>query len=187
MFRLETSSIRFFSRRNPNDPGVTFLELFTPFRHTTGTLPPINCAPVEWGSPHYLLTDMDNLVLFHCTGLLVLSQQEAMPSVEQGIKAVIKTLVVYYPDMLGFCSTITSRARQARGGSFKRAKDYTPKKEFVYRMCAGQPTSAMPKPQQQQQQPQPQPQRRRQLLHVRPNPFMNQKNTNSNNLFAGIG
>jgi len=146
VFRLETSSIRFFSRRNPNDPGVTFLELFTPFRHTTGTLPPINCAPVEWGSPHYLLTDMDNLVLFHCTGLLVLSQQEAMPSVEQGIKAVIKTLVVYYPDMLGFCSTITSRAKQARGGSFKRAKDYTRKKEFVYRMCAGQPTSAMPKP-----------------------------------------
>ncbi len=28
----------------------------------------------------------------------------------------------------------------------KGKKNYTPKKEFAYRMCAGRPTSAMPKP-----------------------------------------
>ena len=38
-----------------------------------------------------------SVVLFHCTGLLVLSQQEAMPSVDQGIKA-MKT----HPGCLGY-------------------------------------------------------------------------------------
>ena len=41
---------------------------------------------------------------------------------------------------------ITSRAGQAGGGTFKRENNYTPKKKIAYRMCAGRPTSAMPKP-----------------------------------------
>ena len=35
---------------------------------------------------------------------------------------------------------------RAGGGSFRRKKNYIAKKEFAYRMCAGRPTSAMPKP-----------------------------------------
>ena len=35
---------------------------------------------------------------------------------------------------------------RAGGGSFKREKNYIAKKGFAYRMCARQPTSAMPKP-----------------------------------------
>ena len=35
---------------------------------------------------------------------------------------------------------------RARGGSFRRKKNYIAKKEFAYRMCARRPTSAMPKP-----------------------------------------
>ena len=38
----------------------------------------------------------------------------------------------------------TNRAGQAGGGSFKRDKNYKPKK-IAYRMCTGRPTSAMPK------------------------------------------
>ena len=49
------------ANRDPNDPGVTFLELFTSFRYVTGSLPPINIAPAAWGSPYYLLTAMANL------------------------------------------------------------------------------------------------------------------------------
>ena len=36
------------------------LELFTSFRYTTGTMSPINCAPAEWGSPQYLLSEKDH-------------------------------------------------------------------------------------------------------------------------------
>ena len=37
---------------------ITCLELFTSFdRYTTGTMPPINSAPAEWGSPQYLLSE----------------------------------------------------------------------------------------------------------------------------------
>ena len=35
---------------------------------------------------------------------------------------------------------------RAGGGSFRRKKNYIAKKEFAYIMCAGRPTSAMPKP-----------------------------------------
>ena len=34
---------------------------------------------------------------------------------------------------------------QAGGGSFQKEKNYIAQKEFAYRMCAGRPTSAMPK------------------------------------------
>jgi len=34
---------------------------------------------------------------------------------------------------------------QAGGGSFQKEKNYIAQKEFAYRMCARQPTSAMPK------------------------------------------
>ncbi len=34
---------------------------------------------------------------------------------------------------------------RAGGGSFRGKNDYKPKTEFAYRMCAGRPTSAMPK------------------------------------------
>ena len=40
----------------------------------------------------------------------------------------------------------TSSSRASRGGSFRRKKLYTAKKEFACRMCARRPTSAMPKP-----------------------------------------
>ena len=35
---------------------------------------------------------------------------------------------------------------RAGGGSFRGKKNYKPKKEFAYRMCARRPTSALPKP-----------------------------------------
>ena len=40
----------------------------------------------------------------------------------------------------------TSRAGQAGGGSFKREKNYTPKKECAYRLCTRRTTNSMPKP-----------------------------------------
>ena len=52
--------IRWPVSRDTKDPGVTFLELFSSFRFVTGSLPPINCAPAAWGTPHYLLAEKQN-------------------------------------------------------------------------------------------------------------------------------
>ena len=40
----------------------------------------------------------------------------------------------------------TSSSRASRGRKFQKKKYYIAKKEFAYKMCAGRPTSAMPKP-----------------------------------------
>ena len=45
--------------------------------------------------------------------------------------------------LIGLCIPVVPG--QAGGGSFQKEKNYIAQKEFAYRMCAGRPTSAMPK------------------------------------------
>ena len=54
-------------------------------------------------------------------------------------------LWVYYSFILLFFDSTSSRTSPRRTFQ-KRRKNFTPKKEFTYRMCARRPTSAMPKP-----------------------------------------
>ena len=47
---------------------------------------------------------------------------------------------------MGLDDVYTTSFRASRGQKFQREKNYQPKIEFAYRMCAGPSTSALPKP-----------------------------------------